>query len=154
MSKWLVVHDLEAFGENPRMLGFVGKRNLDGSPTLDNRGNPVPADTKVLKMKPGDLVVYYCRGDSVIKGLYGIVQVHYGKESKWPESPFQFEIEPVLELDVLLDCPPHDLPHTLLAIPIDYIGQDVCRGLLAWFLQLHLLVVLCGTDASGGQVFC
>jgi hypothetical protein len=106
MNRWLIVHDLESFSENSKMIGFVGKRNLDGSPTLDSHGNPLPADAKVLEIKPGDVVVYYCRGDSVIKGLYEIVQAHYGKESKWPESPFQFEIKPVLELDEPYDFKP------------------------------------------------
>jgi len=106
MNKWLVVHDLESFSENSRMIGFVGKRNLDGSPTLDSRGNPLPADPKVLELKPGDVVVYYCRGDSVIKGLYEVVQACYGKETKWPESPFQFEIKPVKELGEPYDFKP------------------------------------------------
>jgi len=34
MNRWLVVHDLESFSENSRMVGFVGKKNLDGSPLL------------------------------------------------------------------------------------------------------------------------
>jgi hypothetical protein len=106
MKKWLVVHDLESFRQNSKMIGFVGKRNLDGSPTLDSHGDPVPADAKVLEVKPGDVVVYYCRGDSVIKGLYEIVRAHYGKESKWPEAPFQFEIKPLLELDEPYDFKP------------------------------------------------
>ncbi len=106
MNKWLVVHDLEAFSENSRMLGFVGKNSLDGSPTLDSQGNPLPADAKVLKIKPGDVVVYYCRGDSVIKGLYEIIQAYYRKETRWPESPFQFEIKPVIELDEPYDFKP------------------------------------------------
>jgi len=106
MNKWLVVHDLESFSENSRMIGFVGKRNLDGSPTLDSHGNPLPADAKVLEIKPGDVVVYYCRGDSVIKGLYEIVQAYYGKETRWPESPFQFEIKPVIELNEPYDFKP------------------------------------------------
>lgn len=106
MNKWLVVHNLEAFSENSRMLGFAGKNNLDGSPTLDGQGNPLPADAKVLEIQPGDMVVYYCRGDSVIKGLYEIVQAYYRKETRWTESPFQFEIKPVIELDEPYDFKP------------------------------------------------
>ena len=106
MNKWLVVHDLESFSENSKMIGFVGKRNLDGSPTRDSHGNPLPADAKVLEIKPDDVVVYYCRGDSVIKGLYEIVQAYHGKETRWPESPFQFEIKPVIELDEPYDFKP------------------------------------------------
>lgn len=106
MNKWLVVHDLESFRENPRMIGFVGKKNLDGSPTLDSHANPLPADKKVLKIRPGDLVVYYCRGDSVIKGLYEIVNSHYAEETRWPESPFQFKIKPIIELDEPYDFKP------------------------------------------------
>jgi len=106
MNKWLVVHDLESFSENSKMIGFVEKKNLDGSPTLDSHGNHLPADTKVLEIKPGDVVVYYCRGDSVIKGIYEIVQTHYGKETRWTESPIQFEIKPVIELDEPYDFKP------------------------------------------------
>lgn len=106
MNKWLVVHDLESFNENPRMIGFVEKKSLDGSPTLDKHGNPLPADKKVLRIKPGDVVVYYCRGDSVIKGIYEIVRACYGKEARWPEAPFQFEIKPILELDEPYDFKP------------------------------------------------
>jgi hypothetical protein len=61
---------------------------------------------KSVEIKPGDVVVYYCRGDSVIKGLYEIVQAYYGKETRWPESPFQFEIKPVIELDEPYDFKP------------------------------------------------
>ena len=106
MNRWLIVHDLGSFSENSGMIGFVGKKNLDGSPALDSHGNPLPADKKVLKIRPGDVVVYYCRGHSVIKGLYEIVRANYGKESRWPESPFQFEIKPVLELDEPYDFKP------------------------------------------------
>ena len=106
MNKWLIVHDLESFRENPKMIGFVGKKNLDGSPTLDSHGNPLPADKKVLKIRPGDMVVYYCRGDSVIKGLYEIVRAHYGEETRWSESPFQFTIKPIIELDEPYDFKP------------------------------------------------
>ena len=106
MNKWLVVHNLESFSENSRMLGFVGKNSLDGSPALNSQGNPVPNDVKVLEVKPGDLVVYYCRGDSVIKGIYEVLQACYGEETKWPESPFQFKIKPIIELDDPYDFKP------------------------------------------------
>jgi hypothetical protein len=31
MNKWFVVHSLEAFEENTRMIGFAAKNTLDGS---------------------------------------------------------------------------------------------------------------------------
>ena len=106
MNRWLIVHDLESFRENPRLIGFVGKKNLDGSPTLDSHGSPLPADKKVLKIRSGDIAVYYCRGDSVVKGLYEIVRPEYGMETRWPESPFQFTIKPIIELDEPYDFKP------------------------------------------------
>ena len=74
MNKWLIVHSLESFSQKPRMIGFVGKNRFDGSPARDDRGNPIPASTKVSEIKLGGRIVYYCLGDSVIKGVYEIVQ--------------------------------------------------------------------------------
>jgi hypothetical protein len=98
MNKWFVVHSLESFAQNPRMIGFAGKTRLDGSPVLDGKGNITPAFGRILDLKPMDRIVYYCKGDSVIKGIYEIVQPHYAKEPQWPDSPFQFEIRPIVEL--------------------------------------------------------
>ena len=106
MKKWLIVHDLESFRQNPNTIGFAVKRGLDGLPTLTSHGKPTPADSKVLEIEPGDIVVYYCRGDSVIKGLYEIVQHFYGKETRWQENPYQFEIKQVVTLDVPYDFKP------------------------------------------------
>jgi len=106
MQRWLVVHDLESFSENPNAIGFAVKRGLDGQPTLDGHGKPTPADAKALEIEPGDAVVYYCRGDSVVKGLYEIVRHCYGKEAGWQENPYQFEIKPVVTLDELYDFKP------------------------------------------------
>lgn len=106
MNRWLIVHSLESFSQNPRMIGFVGKNRLDGSPALDSKGNPTPASTTVSEIRPGDRIVYYCLGDSVVKGIYEIVQPYYAKETNWPESPFQFEIKPIMELDESYDFKP------------------------------------------------
>jgi len=40
MKKWLVVHSLESYAENPRMIGFIGKMTLDGAPVMDENGQP------------------------------------------------------------------------------------------------------------------
>lgn len=106
MKTWFIVHSLESFGQNPRMIGFAGKTKLDGSPVHDSSGNPVPAFGRIEEMKPGDTIVYYCKGDSVIKGIYKIVKEHYAKENQWPDSPFQFEIRPIAELEEPYDFRP------------------------------------------------
>ena len=106
MKKWLIVHDLESFMQNPNTIGFAVKRGLDGQPTMGSDQEPIPADATVLEIAPGDIVVYYCRGDSVIKGLYEIVRRCYGRETRWQDNPYQFEIKPVVTLDVPYDFKP------------------------------------------------
>ena len=34
MPKWLIVHDLESFIQNPNTIGFAVKRGLDGQQTM------------------------------------------------------------------------------------------------------------------------
>lgn len=103
MNKWLIVHSLESYRQNPRMIGFAAKTKLDGSIELDKQGRPIPYFNRILQLRASDRIVYYCKGDSVIKGIYEIVQSQYSKESQWPDSPFQFEIKPILELEEPLD---------------------------------------------------
>lgn len=81
MNKWLIVHSLESFGQNPRMIGFAAKTRLDGSVVLDDNGNPTPAFGRISEIKPADRIVYYCKSDSVIKGIYEIVQTYYARET-------------------------------------------------------------------------
>lgn len=99
MKKWLIVHSLESFSQNPRMIGFPAKTRVDGSIVLNDNKDPVPVIERVFEVKSGDRVVYYCKGDSVIKGIYEVVQRHYAKETQWLDSPFQFEIKPIIELE-------------------------------------------------------
>lgn len=106
MNKWFVVQSLKLFAQNPKMIGFEGKHKLDGSLALDRMGNPRPVSIKVSEIKPGDMAIYYCLGDSVVKGVYEIVRSLYAKERRWPELPFQFSIKSVLELAEPYDFKP------------------------------------------------
>ena len=103
MNKWLIVHSLEAWGDNSRRIGFGGRSNLDGSLKLDENGKPIPLPPKLLEIQPGDRIVYYCKGDSVVKGIYEIVKAcsNGEKEKQWPDAPFQFEIAPIYELSLI-----------------------------------------------------
>ncbi len=129
MKKWLVVHSLEAYSENPRMIGFVGKNRLDGTPAVDEKGNEIPASKKVSQIKPGDKIIYYCHGDSVIKGIFEVVQAADKKEPKWTESTFQFEIKPIIELDEPYDFKP-------LVGSLD-LFKDLPNRQRGWGLKLH-----------------
>lgn len=95
MNKWFVVHSLESYKENSRLIGFSGKTDLDGKPLLGRNKKPVPLNKNVEKVKPGDQIVYYCKSDYVIKGIFEIVEAVYEIEPQWRFSPFQFRIERV-----------------------------------------------------------
>ena len=99
MKKWFVVHSLESYAENQRMIGFPAKTKSDGTVASDEEGNSSPAFERISELQPGDRIVYYCKGESVIKGIYEIMQAHYAKESQWPDSPFQFQMRPIVELE-------------------------------------------------------
>ena len=52
MKNWLIVHSLESYGQNSRMIGLPGKTKLDGSPVLDENGKPQPAFKIISEIKP------------------------------------------------------------------------------------------------------
>jgi len=95
LNKWFVVHSLESYGQNPQLVGFSGKTDLDGKPILDRNKKPVPFNKNVKIVKPGDKIVYYCKTDYVIKGIFEIIESVYDIEPQWRYSPFQFRIKPV-----------------------------------------------------------
>ena len=106
MNKWLIVHSLESYAQNPKLIGFAAKTRLDGSIVRDKKGNPVPSFKTTERIKAGDKIVYYCKGDYVIKGIYEVGKLQYEKEEQWPDTPLQFEIIPILELDIPYDFRP------------------------------------------------
>lgn len=103
MKKWLIVHSLESYEQNPRMIGFTAKTRLDGSAVRNEKGNPIPSFKTIEELRTGDRIIYYCKGDFVIKGIYEIGQLCYEKEAQWLDSPIQFEIIPIIELDIPYD---------------------------------------------------
>jgi len=99
MNKWLVVHDLKSFNINPRKIGFAARAKSSGTPKSSNRNQYLPAINLINDIKAGDKIVYYCKGDSVIKGIFEIINREDTKEIRWPDSPVQFNIKPIIELD-------------------------------------------------------
>lgn len=106
MNNWLIVHSLDSFADNSRMIGFQAKEELDGKFRKDENGKVIPAFERINEIKKGDKIVYYCKGDSVIKGIYEINRINFAKEKKWSGSPFQFELKPIIELDEPLEFKP------------------------------------------------
>lgn len=81
---WLIVHDMNAYEENSRVLGFE-----------DNIYN-------AKNIKPKDIVVYYLSGVSAIKGIYIVCEKPWEKEPNW-DNEHQIRIEEIIELDNELD---------------------------------------------------
>lgn len=96
VNKWFVVHSLQSFEDNPKLIGFSNKADLDGNPIFDKNKKPVPNNKNVKKVKPGDQIVYYCKFDYLIKGIFEIVESVYDVEPKWKNTLFQFRIKPVV----------------------------------------------------------
>lgn len=84
---WLVVHDINAYVENSRVLGFSDK--------IYNAKN----------IKPNDIVVYYFSGLSAIKGIYKVCKKPWEKELTWTNE-HQIRIQEIIELDQELDFKP------------------------------------------------
>lgn len=95
VNKWFVVHSQKSYEQNPNLIGFSARTDLDGQPVFDKMGKPIPSNKNVKKVKPGDRVVYYWKTDSVIKGIFEIIEPVYNIEPQWTRSPFQFRIKPV-----------------------------------------------------------
>lgn len=84
MRNWLIVHDLEAYEENSRMLGYDESTYHAG------------------EIQPRDRVIYYLKKNVAIKGIYKVCQKPWKRDKKW-SSPIQIEISPMVELAGMLD---------------------------------------------------
>jgi hypothetical protein len=76
---WIVVHDLKAYKEHPNLIGKE----------IRLRG-------KIDSIKPRDKIVYYCTGDSVIRGTFDVVSSGYilRNDQFWIGEHVVYDIEP------------------------------------------------------------
>lgn len=81
---WLVVHDMYAYNENSRLLGFSDK--------VYNAKN----------LNPKDIIVYYFSGTSTIKGIYEVCEKPWQRDNRWT-GEHQIQIKPILELESDID---------------------------------------------------
>ncbi|KMT22894.1 HNH endonuclease [Clostridium cylindrosporum] len=81
---WLIVHDITAYEENPRLLGFSDK--------IYNAKN----------IEAKDIIVYYFSKSKAIKGIYEVAEKPWIKEPRWI-SEHQIEITPIIELENEID---------------------------------------------------
>ena len=119
MKKWLLVWKPETYRKySKRTIGFRQKEK--NGKYIFKGGNPVHKYECTSKLKVGDMIVYYWVEEYTIKGIYKVVEYYYDKEtyikedgtiSKW-ESPIQFRIEPIIELEkalVMAGIKPHSM---------------------------------------------
>jgi hypothetical protein len=97
-NKWLVVQSAESYNTNPRVVSLPVKYTRFGEILTDKRGELIPAVSKYSKIKSGDLIIYYMKHLSAIKGIYWVIDKHHDREARLPLHPLQFNIHPFLEL--------------------------------------------------------
>jgi hypothetical protein len=95
---FFIVHDAGSFTAHPDLLGFAPKRLQDGTPARHSNGEIVPANFHVREINPGDIIVYYTRGDYLIRGIYRVKERLSELDSRraddWGDV-VQFLIEPI-----------------------------------------------------------
>ena len=103
MSKniFFVVHDEESYEKHPDLIGFYVKTDLDGKPLRNAKGELIPEHPTVNEIGPKDRVVYYTRGDHLIRGIFEVtedLEEGNGRRAEdWTRGLVQFVIEPILK---------------------------------------------------------
>lgn len=96
---YFVVHDEESFENHSDLIGFGVKTDLNGNPIHDKGGKTIPENLTVVKIRPGDKIVYYTRGDHLIRGIFGVEEkLDEGDRRRardWSRHGIQFRIKPV-----------------------------------------------------------
>jgi len=99
LNAFFVVHNPEAYEKRPDVLGFYVKTDLDGKPLRNKRGEWEPENSIVNEIKSGDKIVYYTRGDYLIKGIFEVeekLKENDERRHKLWDPDIQFKIRQVL----------------------------------------------------------
>lgn len=98
---FFVVHDEASYEKHPDLVGFYVKTDLDGEPLRNAKGELIPEHSTVSEIRPEDRVVYYTRGDHLIRGIFEVTEkLREGDDRKaedWTRGLVQFVIEPILK---------------------------------------------------------
>jgi len=98
---FLVVHDEESYEKHPDLIGFYVKTDLNGNPIRDKNNELIPEHPTVSEINSGDKVVYYTRGDHLIRGIFTVGEKLKEDDDRrakdWTRGLVQFTIEPVLK---------------------------------------------------------
>lgn len=96
-NTFFIVHDEESFENHPNLIGFGVKTDLDKNPIRNKSGKAIPENLTVTRIKPGDKIVYYTRGDYLIRGIFTVREkLEEGDKRRagdWSRSNIQFIIE-------------------------------------------------------------
>jgi hypothetical protein len=98
---FFVVHDEESYKGHPNLIGFYVKTDLDGNPIRNAKGRLIPDHPTVKEIRPKDRVVYYTRGDHLIRGAFEVTEKLKEGDARrakdWTRGLIQFVIEPLLK---------------------------------------------------------
>jgi len=94
---FFIVHDEESFENHPNLIGFGVKTDLDKNPIRGKNGKAIPENLTVARIKTGDKIIYYSRGDYLIRGIFTVREkLEEGDKRRaqdWSPSGIQFVIE-------------------------------------------------------------
>lgn len=95
------MHDEESYENHPDLIGFYEKTDLDGNPIRDKNNELIPEHSTVKEIRPGDKVVYYTRGDHLIRGIFEVdeklSEIDDRRAKDWIHSLIEFTIKPLLK---------------------------------------------------------
>jgi len=100
-NTFFVVHDDESYEKHPDLTGFYVKTDLSGNPIRDKNNQLIPEHPTVAEIRSGDTIVYYTRGDHLIRGIFEVgeklseIDEHRAKD--WKRGLIQFAIKPMVK---------------------------------------------------------
>jgi len=83
------------------LIGFYVKTDLNGIPIRDKKNEFIPEHPTAGEIGAGDKVVYYTRGDHLIRGIFEVSEnLREGDDRRakdWTHGLIQFAIKPILK---------------------------------------------------------